>query len=248
MTMEREDLRTEEGSAEALFATWAVRVENGESLAFDELLAAHPKHAEELRKLHEDWNLFAPLLGKVIPGLIASSAELRMSPLSAGDEDAPDLPSAELLDRLGIHAPNTGRYRFRAVIGRGGGGVVLKVWDTKLNRPLAMKVVLGRGEDRPTGQTPKVDSRTLTRFVDEARIASQLNHPGIVPVHELGADEAGRAFFTMRLVKGEDLSRIFEHVKTGHDGWNQTRALGVLVKVCEAMAFAHSKGVVHRDL
>jgi serine/threonine protein kinase/formylglycine-generating enzyme required for sulfatase activity len=245
-TTDPDDLRTEHGSPEALFAAWAVRAEAGESLSFDEFLEAHAAHAEALLRLHEDWKLFAPLLGKVVPGLIASSS-LHVAPLSGGDEDS-EMPSAELLDRLGIHAPNTGRYRFRAVLGRGGGGVVLKVWDTKLNRPLAMKVVLGRGEDRPTGATPKVDSRTLTRFVDEARIASQLNHPGIVPVHELGADESGRAFFTMKLVKGEDLSKIFEKVKTGEDGLNQTRALGVLLKVCEAMSFAHAKGVIHRDL
>ncbi|WP_419192454.1 WD40 repeat domain-containing serine/threonine protein kinase [Engelhardtia mirabilis] len=178
-------------------------------------------------------------------------AGIVLSPLSgAGDDDrdSGQPPSDELLDRLGIHAPNSGRYRFRAVIGRGGGGVVLKVWDTKLNRPLAMKVVLGRGEESPEGDTPRVDGRTLTRFVDEARIASQLNHPGIVPVHELGADESGRAFFTMKLVKGEDLATVFEHVRSGAHGWSQPRALGVLLRVCESLAFAHEKGVIHRDL
>lgn len=234
--------------AEGIFAAWAVRAEAGEATEFEELVREHPVHADALRRFHDDWKHFAPLLGKVVPGLIASDEGIVVTPLSGSDEDAAAMPSTELLERLGIHAPNTGRYRFRAVLGRGGGGVVLKVWDTKLNRPLAMKLVLGRGEDRPTGMTPKVDSRTLTRFVDEARIASQLNHPGIVPVHELGADESGRAFFTMKLVKGEDLSAIFEHVKTGKDGWNQTRALNVLLRVCEAMAFAHDKGVIHRDL
>lgn len=234
--------------AETVFAAWAVRVEAGEDLPFADLLSANTDCAEELLKLHDDWKLFAPLLGRVVPGLIASSEGMSLPPLSVGDEDAPEMPSNELLDRLGIHAPNSGRYRFRSVIGRGGGGIVLKVWDTKLNRPLAMKVVLGRGEGRPTGETPRVDGRTLSRFVDEARIASQLNHPGIVPVHELGADESGRAFFTMKLVRGEDLSKVFEHVKTGKDGWNQTRALSHILRACEAMAFAHDKGVVHRDL
>jgi len=237
-----------EDHPETVFATWAVKVEAGEDLPFAELLHANQDCAEELRKLHDDWKLFAPLLGRVVPGLIASSEGMSLPPLSVGDEDAPEMPSSELLDRLGIHAPNSGRYRFRSVIGRGGGGIVLKVWDTKLNRPLAMKVVLGRGEAHPTGDTPKVDGRTLSRFVDEARIASQLNHPGIVPVHELGADESGRAFFTMKLVKGEDLSVKLGHVKSGKDGWNQTRALTVILRACEAMAFAHDKGVVHRDL
>jgi WD40 repeat protein/serine/threonine protein kinase len=235
--------------AEVIFAAWAARVEAGDALEFDDLLREQAEHTAELRKLHEDWKLFAPLLGKVVPGLIGSDGDIVVKPLSSGGDDDDAMPTDELVDRLGIKAPNSGRYRFRAVIGRGGGGVVLKVWDTKLCRPLAMKVVLGRGEGgRPTGDTPKVDGRTLTRFVDEARIASQLNHPGIVPVHELGADETGRAFFTMKLVRGEDLSVVFEHVKTGKDDWNQTRALNVLQRVCEAMAFAHDKGVVHRDL
>jgi WD40 repeat protein/serine/threonine protein kinase len=233
---------------ELLFASWVVRVEGGEALDGDDLLRAYPAHAEELRRLHDDWKLFAPLLGRVVPGLIASQAGIVGAPLSGDDQEPLELPSSELLDRLRIHVPNSGRYRFRSVIGRGGGGVVLKVWDTKLNRPLAMKVVLGRGEDRPTGDTPVVDGRVLARFVDEARIASQLDHPGIVPVHELGADETGRAFFTMKLVKGEDLSLVFDHVRTGHDGWNRTRALAVLLRVCEAMRYAHAKQVIHRDL
>lgn len=232
--------------ADELFAAWASRVEEGESSDFEELLRAHPDQAVALREMHRDWELFAPLLGRVLPGVMASGTPLK--PLSGSGDGEFELPSQELIDRLGIHSPNIGRYRFRAVIGRGGGGVVLKVWDSKLKRALAMKVVLGRGENKPTGDTPRVDGRTLARFVDEARIASQLNHPGIVPVHELGADENGRAFFTMKLVRGENLSAIFKHVKSGQDGWNQTRALSVILKVCEAMAFAHDKGVIHRDL
>ncbi len=242
------ELRDEPGSPEALFAEWAARVESGEALDFDEFVREHAAHAEALNQLHDDWKLFAPILGKVVPGLIASDSGIAMPSLTGGPDADDDEPPDELLLRLGVRAPNENIYRFRAVIGRGGGGVVLKVWDTKLNRPLAMKVVLGHGEDRPTGHTPKVDGRTLTRFVDEARIAGQLNHPGIAPVHELGADETGRAFFTMKLVRGEDLSMVFEHVRTGKEGWNQTRALSVLLKVCEAMSYAHDKGVIHRDL
>ena len=233
---------------ELLFAAWAVRVEGGEDLDCEDLLRAHPAQAEELRRLYDDWKLFAPLLGRVVPGLLASNAGIVVAPLSEDDRDVLEMPSSELLDRLRIHVPNSGRYRFRAVIGSGGGGVVLKVWDTQLNRPLAMKIVLERGEDRPAGDVAVVDGRSLARFVDEARIASQLDHPGIVPVHELGADEAGRAFFTMKLVKGQDLSRVFEDVEGGRDGWNQTRALGVLLRVCEAMSYAHAKHVIHRDL
>jgi formylglycine-generating enzyme required for sulfatase activity len=88
----------------------------------------------------------------------------------------------------------------------------------------------------------------LSRFLEEAQVTGQLDHPGIVPVHELGIDARGRVFFTMKLVKGKTLAQIFEAVKHGDDGWSVTRALSVVLRVCEAMAFAHEKGVIHRDL
>ncbi len=109
-----------------------------------------------------------------------------------------------------------------------------------------MKVVLGKAEQ--TGETPKVDSKTLGRFLEEAQVTGQLDHPGIVPVHELGLDSEGQVYFTMKLVKGQDLKAIFDLVHEGKEGWTQTKALGVLLKVCEAMAFAHDKRVIHRDL
>jgi len=246
MAGDRDEQR--EQDAESVFAAWATRIEAGEQVDFDQVVREHPALQAELRQLHEEWKLFAPLLGNVVPGLIASVDGLVLPSLTRGPDTDDEPPSDELLAKLGLHVPNEGRYRFRAVIARGGQGVVIKVWDTKLNRPLAMKVVLGHDEARPTGQTPRVNGRALSRFVDEARIASQLNHPGIVPVHELGADETGRAFFTMKLVKGEDLSRVFEKVKTGEGDVSLPRVVGYLVRVCETMAYAHDRGVIHRDL
>jgi serine/threonine protein kinase len=111
-----------------------------------------------------------------------------------------------------------------------------------------MKVILGKADASSSGQTPPVDRRLLARFLEEAQITGQLDHPGIVPVHELGLDSTGRVFFTMKLVKGRDLKSIFELVFTGREDWNETRALTVLLKVCEALAYAHKKGVIHRDL
>jgi serine/threonine protein kinase len=110
-----------------------------------------------------------------------------------------------------------------------------------------MKVVLGHG-DPGKGETPPVDEKTLGRFVEEAQVTGQLDHPGIVPVHEIGVDAEGRVYFTMRLVQGDDLRAVFEQLRAGQGGWTQTRVLGVILKVCEAMAFAHAKGVIHRDL
>jgi serine/threonine protein kinase len=82
----------------------------------------------------------------------------------------------------------------------------------------------------------------IRSFLEEAQITGQLDHPGIVPVHELGLDASGRVYFTMKLVRGETSSGVRARAR-GQEDWNQTRALGVLLRVCEAMAYAHDKGV-----
>ena len=233
---------------EELFAAWLEAREVGGAAEFSELLARHAAHAQALRRMHADWEQFAPILARVVPGSIGEVELAAGVPRPSLEDEAREPPSDDLLQRLGFRLPEDGRYRFRKVIGQGGGGVVLRVWDAKLQRPLAMKVVLGRGETRPAGDTPPVDAAALTRFVDEARIASQLDHPGIVPVHELGTDASGRAFFTMRLVRGEDLGKILERVRLGEPEWTQARLVGILARVCEAVGYAHEKGVVHRDL
>jgi len=153
---------------------------------------------------------------------------------------------AEILARLGNRRSPYARYEHKREVARGGQGVVLQVWDEDLRRDLAMKVVQGHPDD-PDGPD-SIDERTLGRFLEEAQVSGQLDHPGIVPVHELGVDDQGLAYFTMKLVKGGDLRDIFEYVHDGEEGWTQTRALGVMIKVCDAMAYAHHKGVIHRDL
>jgi serine/threonine protein kinase len=141
-----------------------------------------------------------------------------------------------------------GRYAMKSEVGRGGMGAVLRVWDEDLRRHLAMKVVLPEGA-LPAAPVPaSPDPRRLGRFFEEAQITAQLDHPGIVPVHELGLTNDGRVYFTMKLVHGRDLQTIFGLARSGAEGWSPTRAVGVLLKVCEAMGYAHSKGVVHRDL
>jgi formylglycine-generating enzyme required for sulfatase activity/serine/threonine protein kinase len=155
---------------------------------------------------------------------------------------------ARIVQRLGGRIPPAERYRIEGELARGGQGVVLRVWDEDLQRRLAMKVVREHShEDGPLVEA-RPESRSLGRFLDEIQISAQLDHPGIVPVHEVGMDAKGRVYFTMKLVKGRDLRAIFEAVATGEPGWTETRVLGVVLKVCEAMAYAHSKGVIHRDL
>jgi formylglycine-generating enzyme required for sulfatase activity/serine/threonine protein kinase len=153
--------------------------------------------------------------------------------------------TAQILGRLQQHGARHTRYQTRGEVARGGMGLILRVWDEDLRRELAMKVVLG---ESGTAKTTEIAPKTLGRFLEEAQVTGQLDHPGIVPVHELGLDEQGAVFFTMRLVKGRDLKEIFELVQRGDSEWTLTRVLWVLLKVCDAMAYAHSKGVIHRDL
>jgi serine/threonine protein kinase len=145
-----------------------------------------------------------------------------------------------------VFANDAPRYDVRGKIASGGMGEILEVWDGHLRRGLAMKIIRSRDGGTPGGAD--TDPRLLSRFLEEAQVSGQLEHPGVVPVHDLGVDENNRAFFTMRHVKGRDLRAIFDVARAGEEGWSVTRAAGVMLRVCETMAYAHSKGVIHRDL
>ncbi len=125
------------------------------------------------------------------------------------------------------------RYRVVGEIARGGMGVVLRAVDASFDRPLAIKVLLrGRGgglEER--------------RFLEEARITGQLQHPGIPPVHEIGRLADGRPFFTMKLIEGRTLADLLEERASPHTD------LARFLKIFEQIAHcAHALGVIHRDL
>ncbi|MHC5081459.1 MAG: protein kinase domain-containing protein, partial [Planctomycetota bacterium] len=137
------------------------------------------------------------------------------------------------------------RYAVLNEIARGGMGAIMRLVDKDIRRPVAMKVILND------------ESREMVeRFVEEAQITGQLEHPNIVPVHELGLSEerAGspRPYFTMKLVRGESLDPIIDRIADGDpqtvDRYPLAHLLNIFLKVCDAVAFAHSKGVVHRDL
>lgn len=129
------------------------------------------------------------------------------------------------------------KYQIVGEIARGGMGVILKGHDTDLGRDVALKVL-----DPELAKNPAV----VSRFVEEAQIGGQLQHPGIVPVYELGlmADES--PYFTMKLVKGRTLSALLSQRKSTAD--NRTRLLAIFESVCQTLAYAHSKGVLHRDV
>jgi WD40 repeat protein len=220
---------------EAAFAEFLALAEEA-TVDFEAFSAARPALQPELRRLHQRWRAFDE----------AVSAELRPDSEPAPGDTA-DASADRLLRGLRRQAADESRYDAKGEIGRGGMGRVLKVWDRDLRRSLAMKVLLdGR----------KRDPRSLARFLDEALVTGQLEHPGIVPVHELGLDAEGRVYFTMPFVRGESLRSILERVRSGEQAaaqaaaqaWTRARVLEVLLRVCEAVGYAHARGVVHRDL
>ncbi len=160
----------------------------------------------------------------------------------------PRLEFDELIARLLERRHAFTRYQVLDEIGRGGMGRVLRVHDVDMHRELAMKVLR---QDDAALLDPSTSSKHLqlhARFLEEAQVASQLDHPGIVPVHDIGLDPEGRIFFTMKLVHGRTLQEVIGFSETGAEGWSQTRVLNVILRVCEAMGYAHERGVLHRDL
>jgi eukaryotic-like serine/threonine-protein kinase len=128
------------------------------------------------------------------------------------------------------------RYQLSGEIARGGMGAVLRGRDVDLGRDLAVKVLLERHANRPD---------VAQRFIEEAQIGGQLQHPGVVPVYDIGRF-GDRPFFTMKLVKGQTLAAILgERTDPAAD---RPRLLAIALQVAQAMAYAHAKGVIHRDL
>jgi tetratricopeptide (TPR) repeat protein/tRNA A-37 threonylcarbamoyl transferase component Bud32 len=129
------------------------------------------------------------------------------------------------------------RYQLLGEIARGGMGAILKGRDNDLGRDLAVKVLLESHKDKP---------EVIQRFVEEAQIGGQLQHPGIAPVYELGQFRDRRPFFTMKLIKGKTLATLLAERNRPTD--DRTKFLGIFEQVCQTMAYAHSRGVIHRDL
>jgi serine/threonine protein kinase len=124
------------------------------------------------------------------------------------------------------------KYELRGRVGRGGMGTVWRAFDRELGREVALKVMNGP-EARPGG---------VARLRTEAQVLARLEHPGLVPVHDLGTLPDGRPFYAMKLVRGR---RLDEHVR---DLPQRAARLRVFERICEAVAFAHAQGVIHRDL
>lgn len=135
------------------------------------------------------------------------------------------------------------RFARTALLGTGGMGVVEGVWDADLMRELAIKRVRPEMRD---------NARAIAMFLWEARVTAYLDHPNIVPVHDLGRTAAGDPYFAMKRVSGVSLDRVLLDLRAKEEAalerWSLARRLRVLHQVCTAIAFAHRRGVLHRDL
>ena len=185
-----------------------------------------------------------------------------MKTLSGDEETVLSSEAANPLDRamFDVNDPEQ-RYLDLGQIGKGGMGEVRRVRDRRLNRVLAMKVM------RPDLST---DGR-LQRFFEEAQVTAQLQHPSIIPVHDVGRLADGRLFFTMKEVHGRTLSAIIKEIhaasgqpadtgeagaaagsdggwRPGPSGWTLRRAVDALQRVADCIAYAHARGVLHRDV
>ncbi len=158
----------------------------------------------------------------------------------AGEPDS-SVSAGDLLSTLPVKPQE--RYRFIRSIGFGGMKGVLLVADADTSREVAM-AIMPDFRDRPRSD--------LERFVREAKLTARLEHPNIVPVHDIGIDESGSPYFTMKYLHGQSLSSVLRKVLRGDSTavarYGQMRLLQILIRICNAIEFAHSQGICHLDL
>jgi formylglycine-generating enzyme required for sulfatase activity/tRNA A-37 threonylcarbamoyl transferase component Bud32 len=133
------------------------------------------------------------------------------------------------------------RYVDLGLIGAGGGGEVRRVFDPVLQRTVAMKILHRAGERA---------EEALGRFQVEARICARLSHPAIITIHDWGTLSDGRPFIVMPVVSGKDLASVIQEAHAGQPPTLNIikRLVSIVRTTCEAIAYAHSRGVLHRDL
>ena len=140
------------------------------------------------------------------------------------------------------------RYQDLGDLGSGGMGEVRRVFDTKLKRSLAMKLL-----HRSLSQNKEL----VARFMEECQVGAQLQHPSLVPIYDAGQLEDGRLYFTMQEVRGSTFAEAIREVhhasaggswKRSLSGWSLIRLIENFCQVGAAIAYAHQRGVIHRDL
>ncbi|MCB9698803.1 MAG: protein kinase [Alphaproteobacteria bacterium] len=195
----------------------------------------------------DDWHALAQLVRRHAPQLLDdpgappfSVSGLFGRALEPDPDRRPD--GVQILSALalenGLGGLEATRYEVREVVGRGGMGELLRAWDPVLRREVALKRIA-------PSRLESLDA--VRRFQNEARIAAQLQHPNIVPVHELDWGPDGTPFLTMKLVEGRHFGELIDEVHAGGPATLED-AVEVVARLCNPVAFAHGKGVLHLDL
>lgn len=141
-----------------------------------------------------------------------------------------------------LRPKNKGRYDNIKHLGAGGAGEVVLVQDNDIQRKVAMKRV----------HQSYFDEIKLARFVEEIKTVGQLEHPNIIPIHDVGLDDDGQLYFTMKFVQGETLGDIITKLRNGnphyHAVYTYERRTQIFVEILQAIHFAHARGIIHRDI
>jgi len=265
------EIRRQERDEEILQAyaeSFARRLRQGEKPSIEEYEARHPELAsriqeilsavDRLEKLRvgESDRFLPTAAGRMDPGSGSGDVTTRAgtySVLGAIQDILGEAPDVKLRTQLGEEsapprgvaaaAEGIGKYHLSGTIGSGGMGTVLKAFDSDLRRWVAMKVVrqdVGKSKEH------------LSRFIEEAQVCGQLEHPNIPPVHEMGVESSGGIYFTMKLVKGRTLHQIARDLSLGRPEvrreFTPIRIAQVLQQAAMGVHYANVRGVVHRDL
>ncbi|MCM8526842.1 MAG: protein kinase [Lentisphaeraceae bacterium] len=133
-------------------------------------------------------------------------------------------------------------YSGFSVVSKGGMGTILRTTDTNCGREIAMKMCTSKAEE----------GEALERLLHEARVTANLEHPNIIPVHEINCDTNDNVYFTMKYVQGDNLETVISMLRKNDpvylENYSLSRLLNIFLRICDGVAFAHSKGVIHRDL
>ncbi len=242
--------RSERDPLQSLIADVLEVESRGESVDRKALIESHPEHADSLQAFfasHDQMRSAADVNPPRSSGpasedpTIAPAAspldDPTLSPTNPGGDD-PTLPPSAAASRkgeptVGDKVRYFGDYELLEEIARGGMGVVYKARQMNLNRIVALKMILA-------GQLAGDDD--VQRFYTEAEAAASLDHPGIVPIFDIG-EHAGQHYFSMSYIEGQSLAH-----RVADGPLPSLEAAELVMKVAEAMAYAHRNGVIHRDL
>jgi serine/threonine-protein kinase len=184
-----------------------------------------------------------PALADTIRSTVPGPDDLAKTVLSSSGSVSASRRTSLIASLAGVTGPLPDRYQEGKLLGKGGMGVVVQAEDRDLARPVAVKKLHAGGRN-----PDQVD-----RFLREAQLTAQLEHPGILPVHDLGVDQGGDFFYVMRLVqKEETLRSVIDRLQAGDEATHREltfeRRIEIVQQIARILQYAHSRGVIHRDV